>query len=91
MDKNICFLNSNDGSGLLAFGGGEIRSLKRTGAIDAMSEFITKNKGLYVFLCLSYDLKNEIENLSSNNVDLLEIRRTPSTPQIARLDTGELQ
>ena len=70
MDKNICFLNSNDGSGLLAFGGGEIRSLKRTGAIDAMSEFITKNKGLYVFLCLSYDLKNEIENLSSNNVDL---------------------
>ena len=70
MDKNICFLNSNNDSGLLAFGGGEMRSLQNGGAIDQLSEFLDKHKGQYVFLCLSYDLKNEIENLSSKNTDL---------------------
>jgi para-aminobenzoate synthetase component I len=34
--------------------------------------FIAENQGKYIFMCLSYDLKNRIENLSSSNEDYID-------------------
>jgi len=68
-DFPIAYLNSNDGSAMLAFG--EIDSLTITdgGSWDALDEFLFKHSDNYVFGCLNYNLKNEIESLSTRNID----------------------
>lgn len=63
------FLNSNDGTGILAFG---VRACLRVDggkALEKMDKFLLTNQQQYVFACLNYDLKNEIEDLSSWNPD----------------------
>jgi para-aminobenzoate synthetase component 1 len=40
--------------------------------LEALQVFIDNNKGSYLFGCLSYDLKNEIEELKSENTDLVD-------------------
>ncbi len=65
----ISYLNSNDGSGLLAFGEGNNIISNSGNSIAQLSDFLQTNSGQYIFGFLSYDLKNEIEKLSSNNVD----------------------
>lgn len=70
-DFPVVYLNSNDGTGLLAFGHGE-RIKSQQGGLDALQDFITQQKGSYIFGYLAYDLKNEIENLSSSNDDEIE-------------------
>lgn len=65
----VAYLNSNDGSGLLAFGDGE-RLLPEAGlALHDIEKFIEYHKNKYIFGYLSYDLKNEVEDLQSNNTD----------------------
>lgn len=71
MNKNICFLNSNDSTGLLGFGGNQLLRLQEHNTMDNIQTFIDENSNRYIFLCLSYDLKNEIEQLSSSNFDSL--------------------
>lgn len=65
----IAYLNSNNGSGLLAFGEGEKIQLSSGIALQALNQFIANHPGKYIFGFLGYDLKNEIEKLSSNNYD----------------------
>jgi len=70
--ENICYLNSNDGTGILTFG--VETEIKSTGinSIEKLQSFLNENKDSYIFGCLSYDLKNDIENLNSTNFDGLE-------------------
>jgi para-aminobenzoate synthetase component 1 len=70
--ENICYLNSNDGTGILTFG--VETEIKSTGvnSIEKLQTFLNENKDSYIFGCLSYDLKNDIENLNSTNFDELE-------------------
>lgn len=70
--ENICYLNSNDGTGILTFG--IETEIKSTGvnSIEKLQSFLNENKDSYIFGCLSYDLKNDIENLNSTNFDGLE-------------------
>lgn len=70
--EGICYLNSNDGTGILAFGIEEQFVCDNDNALSDLQLFIDKNKGSFIFGCLSYDLKNEIETLSSSNYDGVE-------------------
>ncbi len=65
----ISYLNSNNGSGLLAFGEGKMIQYKFGQAIKGLESFIQENPNEYIFGWLGYDLKNEIENLRSDNTD----------------------
>lgn len=69
----ISYLNSNDGSGLIAFGEGDKLISNSGTSLVQLSEFIKTHSGSYIFGILSYDLKNEIENLTSNNKDGLNL------------------
>ena len=68
-DFPISFLNSNNGNAILAFGNGPEITLRDGDVLEGMESFIQENKGQHIFLCLSYDLKNTIEKLSSENKD----------------------
>lgn len=68
LNKPVSFLNSNDGSSILAFGVGPYIRMTNEG-LDNMQTFIDKHNGEYIFVALSYDLKNDIENLTSENSD----------------------
>ena len=67
MSKNVCFLNSNNGSGLLAFGGMDILVVDEVNSLDKIDVFIEERPNKFIFMCLSYDLKNQIEILKSEN------------------------
>lgn len=71
-DFPISYLNSNDGTSLLAFGEGELQLFDSENSIQAIQDFVDKHSGEFIFTCLSYDLKNEIENLDSANYDGME-------------------
>ncbi len=62
------FLNSNNDSSIIAFGDGPCLRLD-SGGLDSIQQFIDENKKEYIFLALSYDLKNDIENLTSENTN----------------------
>lgn len=68
----ISYLNSNNGSGLLAFGEGKIIQHSAGDALSLLDAFIKENPNKYIFGWLGYDLKNEIEKLTSENVDNIE-------------------
>jgi para-aminobenzoate synthetase component 1 len=68
-DSTICFLNSNDGTGLLAFGEKSRFLPSKSPALDELQDYINQKLGTYLFGYLSYDLKDEVETLSSNNFD----------------------
>jgi para-aminobenzoate synthetase component 1 len=72
MDSNICFLNSNDGTGLLGFDGQNLQIFNTGDVTSKIQSFIDSNHSKYIFLCLSYDLKNHIENLYSQNTDRIK-------------------
>lgn len=69
--KNICFLNSNDGTGILSFGIENEFILNEGKSLDQLQHYINQHKGSYLFGSLAYDLKNSIEELSSQHTDLL--------------------
>lgn len=68
----IAYLNSNDGSGILAFGEGDSIKLEGNQVLTKLQIFIDKHKGQHLVGYLSYDVKNEIENLESTNDDRLK-------------------
>lgn len=71
-DFPVSYLNSNDGTSLLAFGEGVLKLFNSENTINELQDFLTENKGEFIFTCLSYDLKNEIEQLESTNDDGIE-------------------
>ena len=70
--KNVCFLNSNDGTGILSFGIENEFLLKNGQATEQLQKYIESNRGSYLFGSLSYELKNEFEKLNSKNIDQLD-------------------
>ena len=71
MKKTICFLNSNDRSGIFTFGSEARIYDSSILALAKLQVFLDENKGNYIFGCLNYNLKNEIEQILSKNDDLL--------------------
>jgi para-aminobenzoate synthetase component 1 len=70
--KEICYFNSNDGSGLLGFGvESALRSQDRI-CLNKLQDFIDSNHSKYIFGALNYNIKNEIHDLISNKVDSLD-------------------
>lgn len=67
--KEICYFNSNDGSGILGFGRMDALRMESLPCLNDLQQFIEKNKGNYIFGALNYNLKNEIDSLSSINSD----------------------
>jgi len=65
----LTYLNSNDGTGLLAFGEGPKFLFQKGNTLDEMQSFIDQYKGEFIFINLSYDLKSTIHGLASNNKD----------------------
>lgn len=72
--KPIAFLNNNDGTGLLALGE-ERRFILSNESSDlaGMQHFIDSNAGAYIFMGLSYDLKEITLNAPSQNQDLMGV------------------
>jgi len=63
----IAYYTSNDGTGLLAFGDGPVLQCETGDALPKLDVFLAENQGRYLFSFLGYDLKNEIEELTSAN------------------------
>lgn len=68
-DFPLAYLNNNDGTSLLAFGKGDLLICASNNSINEIQTFIDQHKGQFIFSCLSYDLKNEVEKLISLNFD----------------------
>ena len=69
MQQKIIYLNNNDGTGILAFGEGPSCCLSGPDALDKLQKFISKHTEKYIFGYLTYDLKNGIYDLESENQD----------------------
>lgn len=67
--ENICYLNSNDGTGVLTFGIDSEIAVSGAESLEKLQVFIDENKDSYIFGYLSYDLKNNVEHLKSSNFD----------------------
>ena len=65
----IAYLNSNDGSGLLAFGEGSKLTVFKNNDVTPINSFLEENKGNFIFGYIGYDMKNGIEKLSSSLPD----------------------
>ena len=72
MKKTICFLNSNNNSGIFTFGSEACIYDSSIFALAKLQVFLDENKGNYIFGCLNYNLKNEIEHIKCKNDDLLK-------------------
>ena len=70
--RNICFLNSNDGTGLLSFGIQNEFKLNKGNSIEGLQRYIDDNKGAFIMGSLSYDLKDLFEQLKSEQIDYTE-------------------
>ena len=69
MKISKAYFNSNDGTGLLFWGEKDRFIWSETTTWEDLQSFLDKWRGDYIAVALSYDLKNEIENLSSQNKD----------------------
>lgn len=98
MENSVFFLDSGNSVGLAAFGA--TASLKcHENCLDQIKQFVTTHKGSYIFLALSYDLKNEIHGLESRNHDDVQFPRAvlivpetvvSLTPEGFEVKTGKL-
>ena len=70
--NEICYFNSNDGSGLLGFEVEKFIRLQESSCLDKLQDFINSNKSNYIFGALNYNLKNEIHQLNSVKQDYLD-------------------
>ncbi len=68
----VSYLNSNDGSGILAFGEGERFVMNENSNLQDLQQFINQHVGKYIFGYLSYDLKEQIHQIPSKNPDHLK-------------------
>ena len=71
MKKTICFLNSNNNCGIFTFGSVACIYDSSELALAKLQVFLDENKGNFIFGCLNYNLKNEIEEIQCKNDDLL--------------------
>ena len=66
------FLTNNDNQTVLAFDAIEVLECDDTNCLEKTAEFIDKHNGDYRFGFLSYDLKNEVEDLKSQHPDRIQ-------------------
>lgn len=87
----MVFLNSNNGHAIAGLGCRE-KIVVRVGELDKMERFIEQYKGCWIFLALSYDLKNEFHPLTSSNTDSTQFPQAilfiPET--VIELKNGEI-
>lgn len=67
----VIFIENSDGSSLLAFDEETSIKMSAGNSLSLLNSFIKLNKKKYLFGFLGYDVKNEIENLNSNNLDFI--------------------
>lgn len=65
-----CFYTNSDRS-LYFFGEGPILKCQVGNALNQLDQFLEENHNRFLFTLLGYDLKNEIEDLKSENKDFL--------------------
>lgn len=65
------YFSSNNGHALFFFGEGPLISCRAGNALAALDGFLLAHQDAYLVSFLGYDLKNEIEDLRSENPDLL--------------------
>ena len=65
---HICYLNSNNNSGIIAIGMIDELTVTKGSGFDQLKTFYAQ-KNDWLFGYLSYDLKNETEALQSSNPD----------------------
>ena len=85
MNDRLIYLNSNDGTGWLAFGEGDALQLTSKASVDEIQAFIDTHKKSYIFCCLSYDLKEELNNIE-RNVDSTKQNDLLTTKPIAFIE-----
>ncbi|MGB0933126.1 MAG: anthranilate synthase component I family protein [Lishizhenia sp.] len=68
-DFPLVYLNSNDGSSIIGFGGNKSVVATKTSNLDEIQHFLDEHKNTYIFCYIGYDVKNQIEKLSSQNYD----------------------
>lgn len=65
----LAYLNTNDGSGILAFGEGIRMPIRKGQVLKDLRDFLKMHSGKFMITAFSYDLKNEIYPLDSQNFD----------------------
>ncbi len=92
MHQELAYFNSNDGTSRLALG--MTHQLVMGSERDSLSEldqFLSNHQGKDIVLAISYDLKNKIENLTSNNSDHVGIPEVVAwVPSTVVLLEGEM-
>lgn len=66
------FLTRNDGTSLYFFGAGNTLLVDQMTDLNVLDLFLKKNQQAYLFVTLSYDLKNQIEKLESKHLDSVQ-------------------
>lgn len=66
------FLNDNSGFKLLAIASNDSTKYIEGDDLEELDHFLNDNSGSYIFGYLTYDLKNKIEKLDSNNSSRIE-------------------
>lgn len=68
-EHSICLFNSNDGNIFLGLAHEELLTLEDLNK-EEIENFLTKHSDDYIFMALSFNLKNKFFGLSSKNIDL---------------------
>lgn len=68
---SIAFFNSNADTSYLCFGKGASIAFDQSIDFEKLQQFITANKGKFIYGYLTYDVKNSVEQLTSSNSDNL--------------------
>jgi para-aminobenzoate synthetase component I len=68
----IAYFNSNNEKNILGIGRKTLLRLEQTDPLEKIDEFLKSNQGQYIFMALSYDLKNKVMDLKSENMDLIQ-------------------
>ena len=72
MKQTVAYLNSNDGSSILACGEQDRLRIEKATSLTQLEDFFKRNEGLFRFGCLSYDLKEGLHDVVSSNPDAIE-------------------
>ncbi len=71
LDSDIAFFNSNSGTNYLCFGEGDKLIFNTKTDFNSLQSFLNNNKGKFIYGYISYDVKNDLEKLVSQNNDNL--------------------
>jgi para-aminobenzoate synthetase component 1 len=86
----ICYLNSNDGTALLAVGEGPFFALSSLEELPLLDAFLTKHRGNYIFGYLSYSLQSHVIKSSTLNQRRLPLAYFWVCPEVGEIVSDEL-